>query len=75
MMIAAYSFLWSPLGIMGIVFASGSTLVMVWRYFQRPALTLAPGVPITGKPDDTSFEYAVREGDTTVGHSLALISK
>ena len=49
-----------------LVLAGLSILVLLWRHFNKPALLLAPGVPVMGKPDDASFEEAVRDGDRLV---------
>ncbi|PSN66996.1 cytochrome P450 [Corynespora cassiicola Philippines] len=59
----SFSFLLSPSLIVVLVFVGGSISFVLWQYFQKPALVLAPSVPIMGKPDDASFEEAVRMGD------------
>lgn len=41
-------------------------LYKLWNYLYGEVLELVPGIPIMGKPDDTNFEEAVRQGDSMV---------
>lgn len=66
------SILLSPSWIVLIISVSGSVVLLLWQYFQKPALVLVRGVPVMGKPDDASFEKAVRDGDETVSHIFSI---
>ncbi|KIX09582.1 uncharacterized protein Z518_00662 [Rhinocladiella mackenziei CBS 650.93] len=57
------TFLKSPVCVIAILLTIFG-LVKLWRSLFTPSLVLVPGVPVVGKPTDTSFEAAIREGDT-----------